>query len=87
MWLLIHFKIKVGRALDSKAILADAACSKVCIYLSIILLTTSIAYELTGIGSFDAIGTVFMAWVSWKEGREAFQNAKGISCCCSGSCT
>src|SRR6266571_525591 len=27
MWLLIHFKVKVGTALDSSAILADAACS------------------------------------------------------------
>jgi divalent metal cation (Fe/Co/Zn/Cd) transporter len=82
MWLLTHYKMKVGRLLDSNAILADAACSRVCLYLSVILLATSIAYELTGIGSLDAIGTIFIAWLSWKEGREAFQKAKGISCCC-----
>lgn len=87
MWLLIHFKMKVGRELDSNAILADAACSRVCLYLSIILLVTSVAYELTGIGSLDSIGTILIAWFSWKEGREAFQKAKGITCCCGGNCS
>ena len=35
MWLLIHHKIRVGTVLNSPAILADAACSKACVYLSI----------------------------------------------------
>jgi divalent metal cation (Fe/Co/Zn/Cd) transporter len=87
MWLLMHYKMKVGRLLGSKAILADAACSRVCLYLSIILLVTSSAYELTGIGSLDAIGTIFIAWFSWKEGREALQKARGISCCCGSECS
>ena len=86
MWLLTHHKMKVGRLLDSKAIMADAACSRVCLYLSLILLVTSLAYRLTGIGSLDAMGTACIAWFSWKEGREAFQKAKCIECCCSGSC-
>ncbi|MBE0557809.1 MAG: hypothetical protein IH628_11305, partial [Proteobacteria bacterium] len=30
MWLLIHYKTEVGNALNSSAILADAACSKAC---------------------------------------------------------
>jgi hypothetical protein len=67
--------------------MADAACSRVCLYLSSILLITSVAYELTGIGSLDAIGIIFIAWFSWKEGREALQKAKGISCCCGGNCS
>jgi divalent metal cation (Fe/Co/Zn/Cd) transporter len=87
MWLLTHYKMKVGKILGSQAIMADAACSRVCLYLSSILLITSVAYELTGIGSLDAIGTIFIAWFSWKEGREAFQKAKGISCCCGGECS
>jgi divalent metal cation (Fe/Co/Zn/Cd) transporter len=87
MWLLTHYKMKVGKILGSQAVIADAACSRVCLYLSTILLVTSIAYELTGIGSLDAIGTIFIAWFSWKEGREAFQKAKGISCCCGGKCS
>jgi divalent metal cation (Fe/Co/Zn/Cd) transporter len=87
MWLLTHYKMKVGKILGSQAIIADAACSRVCLYLSTILLATSIAYELTGLGSLDAIGTILISWFSWKEGREAFQKAKGITCCCSGGCS
>ena len=86
MWLLTHYKMKVGRELGSQAIMADAGCSRVCLYLSVILVATSLAYKFTGIGSLDAIGTLLIAWFSWKEGREAFQKAKGISCCCNSSC-
>ena len=87
MWLLIHFKTKVGKALDSAAILADAACSRTCVYLSVVLLATSLGYEITGIASLDAIGALLIAWLSWKEGREAFGKAKGLSCCCQGKCS
>lgn len=83
MWYLIAQKTKVGRALDSAAILADAACSKACLYLSLALLTSSLGYELTGIGSLDAIGALLIAWLSWKEGRESFDKAKGLGCGCS----
>jgi divalent metal cation (Fe/Co/Zn/Cd) transporter len=86
MWLLVHFKKKTGEALDSKAILADAACSRVCMLLSLVLLLASIGYELTGIGILDSIGTLAIAWLSLKEGREAFLKAKGLSCCCHGAC-
>jgi len=87
MWYLIHQKTIVGRALNSPAILADAACSRACLYLSAILLSASFGYELTGIGSFDAIGAMLIAWLSFKEGREAFGKAKGISCSCSCGCS
>lgn len=84
MWYLIAQKTKVGRALNSPAILADAACSKACIYLSVALLIASLGFELTGIGSLDAIGAVLIAWFSWREGREAFAKANGLACGCSG---
>ena len=87
MWYLIHQKTIVGRALNSPAILADAACSRACLYLSAVLLSASLGYELTGIGSLDAIGAMLIAWLSFKEGREAFGKAKGISCSCSCSCS
>lgn len=86
MWLLVHFKKRTGEALNSKAILADAACSRVCMLLSLVLLLASIGYELTGIGALDSIGTLAIAWLSIREGKEAFQKAKGISCCCHGTC-
>ena len=86
MWLLIHYKIKVGKQLDSQAIVADANCTKTCLYLSIILLLSSTGYELTGIGGLDSIGAIFIAGLSFKEGRESFQKAKGLSCSCQGNC-
>ncbi len=86
MWFLIHQKTKVGRALNSPAIMADAACSRACLYLSVALMTASIGYELTGIGSLDAIGAMTIAWLTFREGREAFAKAKGMKCSCSCSC-
>jgi divalent metal cation (Fe/Co/Zn/Cd) transporter len=83
MWFLIHHKTKVGTALESPAILADAACSRACVYLSLVLLAASLGYELTGIGSLDALGALFIAWLTWREGRESFQKAAGLNCSCS----
>ena len=87
MWYLIQGKTKVGTALGSQAILADAACSKACVWLSLVLLAASLGYELTGIGSLDALGALFIAWLTWKEGRESFQKAAGLACSCSCSST
>ncbi|MGB9082496.1 MAG: cation transporter [Desulfuromonadaceae bacterium] len=86
MWLLIHYKTKVGIALNSPAILADTACSRVCVYLSLVLLVSSVGFELTGIGSLDSIGALLIAWLAWKEGREAFGKARGLSCACGCTC-
>lgn len=86
MWTLIHYKVKVGKQLDSQAIIADANCTKACLYLSVILLLSSAGYELTGIGSLDSIGAILIAGFSFREGRESFQKAKGITCSCQGNC-
>ena len=86
MWVLMHYKIKIGRRFNSRALLADAACTKTCLYLSIILLIASIGYEVTGIGSLDSLGAVGIAFFSFKEGHEAFDKAKGKSCCCEAEC-
>jgi len=86
MWLLIHYKTKVGKALNSPAILADANCSRACVYLSVVLFAASVGYEITGIGSLDSVGALLIAWLSWKEGREAFGKAKGLNCSCSCNC-
>jgi divalent metal cation (Fe/Co/Zn/Cd) transporter len=84
MWMLIHYKVKVGRRFSSDALLADAACTKTCLYLSVILLVASVGYEVTGIGVLDSIGAMGIAFFSFKEGRESFEKAKGKSCGCSG---
>jgi divalent metal cation (Fe/Co/Zn/Cd) transporter len=83
MWLLIHYKVKVGSALQSQAILADAACTRTCLYLSVVLLLSSAGFELTGIGGLDAAGAVVIAGFAWREGREAFEKARGGVCTCS----
>ena len=82
MWLLIHHKTRIGKALNSPAILADAACSKACVYLSLVLLLASVGFSLTGIGSLDSLGALLIAWLAWKEGREAFDKARGGTCSC-----
>src|SRR4030067_472398 len=87
MWALIHYKLKIGKELNSQAILQAAACTKVCIQLSLILLLASAGYELTGIGGIDSIGAAGIAWLSLREGREAFQKAKGKACGCKSSCS
>lgn len=86
MWYLIHQKTKAGTALASPAILADAACSRTCLYLSLVLLASSIGFEMTGWGWLDAVGAAGIAWLAYKEGREAFAKARGLSCSCSCDC-
>ena len=86
MWALIHYKVKIGRQYNSRALLADAACSKTCLYLSFVLLAASLGYELTGVGIIDSVGALGIAAFAFKEGREAFDKAKGKECGCGGAC-
>ncbi len=82
MWLLVTGKRRVGRALNSTPILADANCTMVCIYMSIVLLASSLIYKLTGFGFIDSIGALGLIYFSVKEGREAFDKANGLECDC-----
>jgi hypothetical protein len=84
MWLLVHYKVKVGSRLNSQAMLSDAACTRICIYLSVVLLLGSIGYELTGIGWFDSAGAMIIGVLSFREGREAFAKARGEKACSCG---
>lgn len=81
MIVLILFKRFTGNALKSDAILADADCSKTCLYLSIILLVSSILYAIFKIGYIDSIGTLGIAYFAFQEGRESFDKSKGKVCC------
>jgi divalent metal cation (Fe/Co/Zn/Cd) transporter len=83
MYALMKTKLKVGKELDSEAIIADANCTKACFYLSFILLASSGLYEIFGIAYFDIVGALGISYFAYKEGREAFQKAKssGVSCC------
>ena len=87
MWSLIHYKVKIGKQYNSQALISDANCSKACMYLSIILLVSSVGYEVTGIGAIDSIGALGIAIFSYREGREALGKSKGnMNCGCQGKC-
>ena len=79
MWALIYFKTKVGKQLDSEAILEDANCTKACLYLSFVLLLASVGYELTGVGGIDSAGAILIAVFAFREGRESFEKAHDIA--------
>lgn len=85
IWLM-NAKKKAGNQLDSKPIIADSNCTKVCVYMSVVLLTSSLIYELTGFAYADVIGAAGLIYFSISEGKEAFDKAKGISCTCSENC-
>ena len=84
MYWLMNSKLKVGKELNSDAIIADANCTKTCFYLSFILLASSGLYELFNIVYFDVIGSLGIAYFAFSEGKEAFEKVKSgnISCCC-----
>ncbi|WP_222982942.1 cation transporter [Flagellimonas meishanensis] len=81
MWVLVLWKRKVGKQLNSEPILADASCTMVCVYMSIILLLSSGIYELFGIPYIDSIGTLGLSYFAFKEGRECFKKAGSDSYC------
>lgn len=85
MYALVHYKLKAGKILNSSPIISDANCTKTCLYLSLLLLLSSGLYELFRIPYVDAVGALGIAWFALKEGREAFDKAKGKDCC-GGSC-
>jgi len=81
MWLLIHYKVKVGKALNSQAILSDAACTRACLQLSVVLLVASVGHQFTGIGGFDSIGTLVIAGLCWREGEGGLREGEGRELC------
>jgi divalent metal cation (Fe/Co/Zn/Cd) transporter len=82
MWLLVLGKRRVGRALNSSPILADANCTMVCIYMSLVLLASSLIYQITGFGFVDSIGALGLIYFSYSEGKESFEKAAGMDDCC-----
>lgn len=83
MWALVMGKRIVGHTLNSSPILSDANCTMVCIYMSVVLLVSSLIYQFTGFGFIDSLGAVGLIYFSVSEGKEAFEKAAGIEddCC------
>ncbi len=86
MWLLVFWKRQVGRELNSEPILADANCTLVCMYMSVILLASSGLYELFKLPYIDSLGSLGLSYFAFTEGKECFEKAnseKYCSCQCS----
>ena len=82
MLALVWAKRKVGNALHSAPILADANCTLTCVYMSLVLLVSSLVFMLTGIGFLDSIGAIGLVYFSVKEGKESLEKAASLSDCC-----
>ena len=76
MLILMKWKLITGKKLCSKAIIADANCTRTCFYLSFILLLSSALYELFNIAWFDVAGSIGIAFFAFSEGKESFEKAK-----------
>lgn len=74
-WLVLA-KRNVGKKLNSTPILADSNCTKICIYMSIVLLISSLIYEFTGFAYADTIGTAGLIYFSASEAKESFERAR-----------
>ncbi len=81
MLALLYSKLSVGKALNSEPIMADAQCTKVCVYMSIVLLVASAIYELTKIAYVDILGSLALAYFSFNEGHESLEKAKNNKSC------
>ena len=86
MWALVMAKRRVGHALDSLPILADANCTLVCIYMSLVLLAASVIYQFTGFGFVDSLGAIGLIYFSFNEGKEAFEKAHSLKDDCDDDC-
>jgi divalent metal cation (Fe/Co/Zn/Cd) transporter len=81
MYWLYRSKINYGQKLNAQPVIADGRCTLVCIYMSLVLLLSSLIYEISGFGWVDTLGAFGLAWFSFSEGREAFEKAAGHECC------
>lgn len=76
MWAVVLGKKRAGEKLHSDAILADAYCTLVCHYMSMVLLLSSVVYALTGLGYIDSLGGLVLAWLAVREGKRCFSRVR-----------
>jgi divalent metal cation (Fe/Co/Zn/Cd) transporter len=69
---LVIAKLGVANRLHSKALLADAKCTRICVYMSSTVFVSSIVYELTKFEQADSVGALVLAFFAYKEARECF---------------
>jgi divalent metal cation (Fe/Co/Zn/Cd) transporter len=81
MYFLMEYKNKTGLKLNSEAIIADANCTRTCLYLSVVLLFASAGYEIFRIPYIDVAGSLAIAWFAFGEGKESIEIARSKSQC------
>ena len=72
MPVLAMLKTRVGRRLNDRLILADAAETRICVLLSISTLVGLVAFALTGAAWLDPVAGFVIALFAINEGREAW---------------
>src|SRR6185312_8791093 len=67
-----------GSKLDSKAIIADGNCTMVCVYMSAVLLISSLLHHWTRLAYLDVLGSLGLCWFCYSEGKKALESASHI---------
>lgn len=83
MYFLMNAKLRTGEEMGSEAVISDAKCTKTCLQLSVVLLAASLLYEVFHMPYIDSLGSLAIAYLSFKEGRESFEKAgrSDFKCC------
>ena len=76
MPLLWRWRLSLARRLDSPALRADAACSLVCIYMSVTLLVGLLLNSLFGWWWADSLAALAMIWWIRGEAAESLEAAR-----------
>lgn len=70
---LAHVKRKAGEAMGSRLVIADAAETKLCAWLSVSTFAGLVVYAVLGWGWVDPVAGFVIAGFALKEGREAWE--------------
>ena len=85
---LARLKKATGEQLQSRLLIADAAETKLCAWLSVSTLAGLIAYALFGFTWLDSAASLVVAGFAINEGREAWSGELACDDCdCIGKCT
>ncbi|MTE25953.1 cation diffusion facilitator family transporter [Winogradskyella ouciana] len=77
--ILIYFKRKYGKKLDSPAMLADAKDTFICLYQTVVVLIGLLLVNQFGWWMADPIAALLIVPYALKEGWEAFSKARNIN--------
>lgn len=70
--ILVWTKMGIGKKLRSKALIADAKSTRMCVSTSTMVLIASLIFEFTKFEYADSIGAIGLAYFAFKEARECF---------------